>query len=121
MRVLRDLDAVLVPQTAAAVDVEVEMLRGLVVAAVGGEAAAAFFRGDIAADLCGEGEHLLDDGHLSFFQGGQRADVAFRDHHDMHRPVGLGVVKGEDLRRFRDDLDGRPAGDDLIAVEVGHG
>jgi len=118
MRVLRDLDAVLVPQTAAAVDVEVEMLGGLVVAAVGGEAAAAVFRGDLAAEIRGDGEHLLDDGHVSFLQVGEGADVAFRDDHDVHRPIGLGVVEGEDLIGFRDDLDGRQAGEDLVAVEV---
>ena len=86
-----------VSQSRAVVKIEVKMLCCLVVAAVGRKPAAAVLRGNAAAKLGGELEHLVDDLDVPWFERGERSDVALRNDDDVHRPVWLGVMKREDV------------------------
>ena len=61
--------------------------------------------GDAATKLGCDGEHLVGDWQIASFQSRERRDVALGDDDDMHRPVWLRVVKGEDLLGLGDALD----------------
>ena len=78
-------------------DVKMQVLCGLVIAAVARETATAMLLGDTATKFGREAEHLMDDRQIAGIQCRQRSDVAFGDDDDVNGPVWLGVVKGENL------------------------
>ena len=98
-----------IAQPRAVMEVEVKVLRRLIVAAVGGKPAAAVLRGEFAAKVGREGEHFLDDGQVAGFELRERRDVALRDDDDVNRPIGLCVVEREHIRGFGDPPHGRLA------------
>ena len=99
----------LVSEPWAVMDVEMKVLGRLIIAAVGGEAAASVLLGDAAAKVGGNGEHLVGDGQIAGFQSCEGRNMALRDDDDMNRPVWLRVVKGENLLCLGDALNGDTA------------
>ncbi len=74
--------------------------------------------GDAATKLGRNGEHLVGDLQIVSLQISERRDMTLGDDDDMHGPVWLRVVKGENLSGLRDALDGDPPGKHLVTVEV---
>jgi hypothetical protein len=99
-------------------DIEVEMLRALVISAIGGEAAAAVFGYDLPADGGGDLEHFGNDREIGAGEVGERGDVFFGDDDDVNGPIGLGVMEGEDVGGLNYAINGDAAGEDLVAIKV---
>src|SRR2546425_979340 len=99
-------------------DVDVEVLRLLVIAQVGDDPRRAVSPDDVGGDLTGHPEDL-DQERIVEVGCGQVGDVALRNDHDVHRRVRRPcVVEGEDMLGLAYLLDLNAAGHD-IAVEVG--
>jgi hypothetical protein len=86
-------------------DVKMKVLGTLVITAIGGKPAAAMLSCDTSAKIGRNDDHLLDDGKVARLQCRERRDMTLGDDDDMHGPVGLRMVEGENLFRLSDALD----------------
>jgi hypothetical protein len=105
-RLLSDGCSMFVPESWSVMDVEMKVLGGLVISAVGGQSATAVLVGDAAAKLRCNGEHLVGDWKIARIESRERRDMALWDDDNMHGPIWLRVVKCENLLGLGDALDG---------------
>jgi hypothetical protein len=98
-----------ISQARPVMDVEMQMLGGLIIATIGGKSATSVLLSDAATKFGREREHLVNDRQIVWLQGSERCDVALRDDEEMNRPIGLRVMKREDTFSLGDALDGHPS------------
>ena len=51
----------------------------------------------------------------------KRGHMVLGDNNDMDRPVGTGVVKGENFVSFANHVNGRVLWNGLFAIKIAHG
>jgi hypothetical protein len=85
---------------------------------IGDDTAPAVLRFDLGSDLAYDVQQPMNDGYVVATQVRQRWNVNFRHHDYVDRPVGPRMVKRQHVARFSHDLDGRPAAQSFITIEV---
>lgn len=83
--------------------------------------AEAFGEIEFAGNLAGDGEHMAEDGFVSWSGFSDARDNFLRDDEQVHRRLRLDVVEDEALIVLVFDLGGDFSGDDAFEDGLGHG
>jgi hypothetical protein len=95
-----------------------EMLRLLISAQIGQHAAGAVYCVHMGRYLLDYAEEFHEERAIMGFVCQQRGDVSLWDDHYVHGPIGVRVMKCEDVVGLGHHAHRYPATQDLIAVEV---
>jgi hypothetical protein len=99
-------------------DVEVQVLRGLLVATVRHEPTPAVFGGHLPAQLGRYRQQLVDKRRVSSGDRRQRFDMSLRDDDEVYLPIRLRVAERKNVLSLGHCLDGDASGEHFGAVEV---
>jgi hypothetical protein len=105
-------------QRLARVDVEVEVLRILVLAKVREDSTGTLRLLDLSRNFTHDREHPVEERCVRVSQVGERRHMPLGNYNDVNRPEGSGVMEGKYVFCFQDDVHGRAAAQRLITVEV---
>jgi hypothetical protein len=97
---------------------EMQVFGVLVSPQIGGNAAPAVLRFNLGSYLAYDVQQAINNGYVLATQIRQRWDVNFRHHNYVDCPVGARMVKRQHVARLSHDLDGRPATQGFITIEV---
>src|SRR5262245_52413910 len=105
-------------QRVSEIDVEVEMLRVLILAEVGQDACAAALSQNLRRDLFDNVENVDQQLIVSRFERQQRIDVTFRDDDDMNGPERARVMERQHVVGFDHFVDRGAPAERLLAIEI---
>jgi len=94
----------LVSEAWSVMNVEMQVLGGLIVATIGGKSATSILFGDATAKLGSEFQHLMDNRQIVWPKCSKRSDVTLGNDDNMNGPVWLGMVKRENMFGLGDPL-----------------
>jgi hypothetical protein len=105
-------------QRLTGVDVEVQVLRVLIRAEIRQDPTRSVFAHHVARDSADHGYDLVQECLVRPSQVDQRWNVPLRNDNDMDRPEWTRVAEGQNVVGLHDDLDGCPATESFVAVEI---